>query len=239
MGSLDGISVLIRGKRTELAFSLPGEDTARGQLSGSQHLENSTVLAPWSWMNFQTLGLWKNRCLLLSHPACGILLWQLELTKTHIVNTKLLTVRRFCISQKHFKHVTVLVTWILLRITTYLTPKHNICCLTDIYINLSCVHEMKKSITKLTWKPISREGASTIGGSFRHVSGGKTCLVPLRSFMICAPPQHTFSDLTHHFSFLSLVFAFTKLLAIFPISLPARGPLYLLFPLLGIFLLQI
>ena len=47
MGSLDGISVLIRrGKRTELGFSLPCEDTARGQLSASQHLENSTVLAP-------------------------------------------------------------------------------------------------------------------------------------------------------------------------------------------------
>lgn len=46
-GPLGEISIFIRGgKRIELGFSLPCEDTARGQLSASHHLENSTVLAP-------------------------------------------------------------------------------------------------------------------------------------------------------------------------------------------------
>lgn len=51
---------------------------------------------------------------------------------------------------------------------------------------------MTKLVTKLTWKPISREEASTTGVSFRHVSGGKTRLEPLRFFMICAPHTHIF-----------------------------------------------
>lgn len=81
VGHHHGIIILRRRDNRELARLL---STARRHLSASQEegsLSYPTVQAPWSWspslQRLENINFW---C--LSHPACGILSWQLEQTNT-------------------------------------------------------------------------------------------------------------------------------------------------------------
>ena len=88
------ISILLR-RRDIRACSLsvctekrPCEDIARRQLSASQKKrshQKTTLLTPRSWTS--SLQNWeKIKFCCLSHPACGICLWQPEQTDTKVVN---------------------------------------------------------------------------------------------------------------------------------------------------------
>ena len=65
----------------------PCEDTARRRTSvsqGQKPQQKSNTLIPWFWMSgFQNCEKINFCC--LSHPVCGILLWQSYKTSTHVV----------------------------------------------------------------------------------------------------------------------------------------------------------